>query len=54
MSSPKHPFRSFLASIRSFAPNATGVAFQTGHWMVHEAPELILAEMKSVFQRVGD
>jgi pimeloyl-ACP methyl ester carboxylesterase len=55
MSSPKHPC-SAVSSHRSgsFAPNATGVAFQTGYWMVHEAPELVLAEMKSVFQRVGD
>jgi pimeloyl-ACP methyl ester carboxylesterase len=55
MSSPKHPC-SAVSSHRSgsFAPNATGVAFQAGHWMVHEAPELVLAEMKSVFQRVGD
>lgn len=42
-------FARFLQSIRSAAPHATGTPLQTGHWLVHEAPELVLAEMKSFF-----
>jgi hypothetical protein len=42
-------FDTFLQSIRSAAPGATGMAFETGHWLVHEAPHLVLAEMKAFF-----
>ncbi|WP_374022257.1 alpha/beta fold hydrolase [Mycobacterium sp. HNNTM2301] len=39
----------FLTSIRSAAPQATGVAFHTGHWFLHEAPEQVLEEMSAFF-----
>jgi pimeloyl-ACP methyl ester carboxylesterase len=47
-------YDNFLQSIRSAAPHATGIPFQTGHWLVHEAPQLVLAEMKSFFTDVND
>jgi pimeloyl-ACP methyl ester carboxylesterase len=39
----------FLAAIRSAAPDATGAALNTGHWMLHEAPDQVLAAINKFF-----
>ncbi|WP_197523202.1 alpha/beta fold hydrolase [Actinokineospora pegani] len=42
-------FEAFLTAIRGAAPQATGAPLETGHWMLHEAPERVLREIKSFF-----
>jgi pimeloyl-ACP methyl ester carboxylesterase len=44
-------FDSFFLALREAAPHATGVAMPTGHWMVHEAPRRVLAEITNFLQR---
>ncbi|MCP2265507.1 alpha/beta fold hydrolase [Promicromonospora thailandica] len=39
----------FLRAVRDAAPEATGAALDTGHWMVHEAPDVVLAAIKEQF-----
>ncbi|MFF2861420.1 alpha/beta fold hydrolase [Streptomyces rubiginosohelvolus] len=42
-------FEGLFAGIRSAAPHATGAAVDSGHWMVHEAPDRVLHEIKAFF-----
>ncbi|WP_275004848.1 alpha/beta fold hydrolase [Promicromonospora iranensis] len=42
-------FDSFLGAVRDAAPQATGAALDTGHWMLHEAPEAVLTAIKEHF-----
>jgi len=39
----------FLSAIRSAAPDATGWALDTGHWMLHEAPDEVLAIIRDFY-----
>lgn len=39
----------FLAAIRSAAPDATGRALDTGHWMLHEAPDAVLSIIRDFY-----
>ena len=39
----------FLQGVRDAAPEATGAALDTGHWMLHEAPAAVLAAIKEHF-----
>lgn len=43
----------FLLGARDVTPHATGQALNTGHWMLHEAPRSVLAEIKRFF-RISD
>ncbi len=42
-------FEMFLTALRSAAPQATGVPLDTGHWMLHEAPQRVLREIRTFF-----
>jgi hypothetical protein len=39
----------FLTAVRDGAPQATGAALDTGHWMLHEAPEAVLSAIREHF-----
>ncbi|MGW2092283.1 alpha/beta fold hydrolase [Promicromonospora sukumoe] len=39
----------FLQGVRDAAPDATGAPLDTGHWMLHEAPDVVLAAIREHF-----
>ncbi|MEV5093235.1 alpha/beta hydrolase, partial [Streptomyces griseoincarnatus] len=42
-------FEGLFSGIRSAAPHATGAPIESGHWMLHEAPDRVLHEIKAFF-----